>query len=204
MRNEDCVRDRRWIWLAIYCAGNAHGERLPPFILYKGKNLYQRWMQGGPAGAFYGISESGWMDASNFLSWFHKLFLPAVSHLTKTEPVVLFCDGHYSHISLELIREASANKVVLMCLPPNTRRLLQPLDVAVFAPLKMHGELETRGEHASKEEFPSLIAKLWDTSFLPKHYIHHYRWISCSRSCPLLSTACTAEYSAIDCIRTRP
>jgi len=111
-------------YITVHCAGNAHGERLPPFILYKGKNLYQRWMQGGPAGAVYGISESGWMDASNFLSWFHKLFLPAVLHLTKTGPVVLFFDGHYSHISFELIREARANKVVLMCLPPNTTHLL--------------------------------------------------------------------------------
>ena len=53
--------------ITVHCAGNAHRERLPPFILYKGKNLYHRWMQGGPAGAVYGISESGWMDANNFL-----------------------------------------------------------------------------------------------------------------------------------------
>jgi len=52
----------------------------------------------------------------------------------------------------------------------------------VFAPLKnawrailKQYKLETRGEHASKEEFPSLIAKLWDTSFLPKHCIGGFR-----------------------------
>ena len=169
-------------YITVHCAGNAHGERLPPFILYKGKNMYQRWMQGGPAGAVYGISESGWMDASNFLSWFCKLFLPAVAHLTKTAPVVLFFDGHYSHISMELINQARANKVVLMCFPPNTTHLLQPLDVGVFAPLKnawrailKQYKLETRGEHASKEVFPSLIAKLWETSFMPKHCIGGFR-----------------------------
>ena len=163
-------------YITVHCAGNAHGERLPPFILYKGKNMYQRWMQGGPAGAVYGTSESGWMDANNILSWFRKLFLPAVSH--RTAPVVLFFVGHYSHISIELIQQAQANRVVLMCLPPNTTHLLQPLDVRVFAPLKnawravlKQYKLETRGEHASKEVFPSLIAKLWETSFLPKHCI---------------------------------
>lgn len=49
-------------YITVHCAGCAHGERLPPFILYKGKNMYQRWMQGGPAAAVYGVSESGWME----------------------------------------------------------------------------------------------------------------------------------------------
>ena len=46
-------------YLTIHCAGCASGEQLPPFILYKGKSMYHRWMVGGPAGALYGISESG-------------------------------------------------------------------------------------------------------------------------------------------------
>ena len=93
-------------YTTVHVACSANGERLPPFILYKGKNMYRRWMEGGPAGAVYGVSESGWMDACSFLSWFKKLFCPAVSHLTSTGSVYLFMDGHHSHISLELIREA--------------------------------------------------------------------------------------------------
>jgi len=131
---------------------------LPPFILYKGKNMYRRWMVGGPAGARYGISESGWMDPANFLSRFLKLFLPAVSHLTKTGPVLLF-DGHYSHISLELIRAARQNNV-LLCLPPNTTHILQPLYVGVFSPLKTSWRkilklyrLQTKGQKAKRKLF---------------------------------------------------
>ena len=41
----------------VLAAGAADGTRLPPFILYKGVNLYARWTKGGPAGAVY-----GWMD----------------------------------------------------------------------------------------------------------------------------------------------
>ena len=99
------------------CAGCDSGEPLPPFILYKGKNMYCRWMVGSPARARYGISESGWMDPAEFLSWFLKLFM--LSHLIKTGPVLLFFDGHYSHISLELIRAARQNNVHFLCLPPN-------------------------------------------------------------------------------------
>ena len=78
-------------YITVHCAGSANRGRLPPFILHKGKNVYLKWVQGGPAAAaaVYGVSASvwmdqdGWMDSDNFLSWFKKLFLPAVSHLTK-------------------------------------------------------------------------------------------------------------------------
>ena len=157
-------------YITIHCAGCASGEPLPPFILYKGKNMYRRWMEGGPAGALYRINESGWMDPANFLSWFLKHFLPAVSHLTKTGPVLLFFDGHYSHISLELIRAARQNNVHLLCLPPNTTHILQPLDVGVFSPLKMNWRkvlklyrLQTKGQKANKETFPGLVRQLWDS-----------------------------------------
>ena len=74
-------------YITVHCGGSASGEKLPPFVLYKGKNLYQRWMVGGPSATLYGVSESGCMDGPNFLSWFTKLFLPAVNHLTATGPV---------------------------------------------------------------------------------------------------------------------
>ena len=123
-------------YITVLTAGSASGELLPPFILYKGKNLYQRWTSNGLAGACYGISESGWMDGINFLSWFKNQFIPAVRHLTASGPVFLIFDGHYSHISLDLIKTARASNIQLICLPPNTTHLLQPLDVGLFSVLK--------------------------------------------------------------------
>ena len=49
-----------------------------------------------------------------------------------------------------------------------TTHLLQPLDLGVFA--KVHGEASlkgTAGAHVTKELFPGLIPKLWETSFEP-------------------------------------
>ena len=115
------------------------------------------------------------MDGANFLSWFTKLFLSAVSYLTETAPVLLFLDGHHSHTSLELITRARSSNVLLLCLPPNTTHLLQPLDVGVFAQMKSDWRAiikrykpETKGQRVGKEDFPSLIAKLWDTFFTPQ------------------------------------
>lgn len=112
----------------------------------------------------------------------YKAVLASVSHLTPTGPVILYFDGHHSHISMELIRRARDNNIILLCLPPNTTHLLQPLDVGVFAPVKTcwrkilkQYKLETQGQHVSKEVFPSLIARLWESSFKPEHFIGSFR-----------------------------
>ena len=154
-------------YITVLTACSAAGDILPPFILYKGKNLYQRWLMGGPVGSFYGVSESGWMDSINFLSWFHNQFMSAVRPLTESGPVVLIFDGHYSHVSLELIKLARDNNIHLLCLPPNTTHILQPLDVGLFAVLKKNWrkvlkeyQLQTKGGKACKETFPKLLTNL--------------------------------------------
>ncbi|XP_065891572.1 tigger transposable element-derived protein 2-like [Dysidea avara] len=116
--------------------GSASGRRLPPFTVYKAKHMYDTWKQGGPPGAAYSVSSSGWMEGANFLSWFTKIFLKEVELLLQNGPVILFVDGHHSHINLELINVAREHKVHIMCLPPNLTHILQPMDVGVFRPLK--------------------------------------------------------------------
>ena len=64
--------------IIVLGGGCADGTRLPPFAMYKGKNLWNRWMQSGPSACMYSVSDSGWMESGNFLEWFQKMFLPAV------------------------------------------------------------------------------------------------------------------------------
>jgi len=45
-------------YFTVLGARSAGGVRLPYFV-YKGKNLWSRWMQGGPAGSLYSVSDSG-------------------------------------------------------------------------------------------------------------------------------------------------
>ena len=133
-------------------------------------------VKGGPE-AIYGVSESGWTDACNFLSWFLMLVCPAVSHLTSSGPIFLFIDSHHLHISLQLIRAAKKTNVQVFCLLPNCTHALQPLDIGVIAPLKRtwphilkKSKLESKTQNASKKVFPSLICQLWEQSFMAKQY----------------------------------
>ena len=145
----------------VLAAGAADGTRLPPFLLYKGAHLYARWTKNGPAGALYGVSGSKWMEGANFKNWFEKLFVPAVSSLLSTGAVVLFVDGHHSHLTMELIQAARSH---LFCLPPHTTHILQPLDVGVYGPVKKtwksilkEHRLTTLAGHVTIEDFPGYI-----------------------------------------------
>lgn len=104
------------------------------------------------------------------------MFIPATKDLTIKYPVVLFFDGHHSHLSLKLIKMARENRIHLICFPPHCTHIMQPLDVSVFGPIKdawrkllKEFQLKTCAATLTKEDFPSLICKLWEVSFLPSH-----------------------------------
>ena len=139
---------------------------MPPFTVYKGKNLYHTWTEGGPKGAYYGVSESGWMQDFNFEAWFISSFCAHVAEFEK--PVCLMFDGHNSHLTYNTVKHAIAEKIVLLCLPPHSSHALQALDVGVFKSLKSqwtkvlqdHSRI-SRHENVDKTVFPKLLAKLW-------------------------------------------
>lgn len=100
---------------------------MPPLVIYKGKHLYSTWTNDVPDGVLYSVSESGWMEGTNFLCWFKKGFLPAVHELLKTGPMILFSDSHHSHLNLEFIELARKSNVH----PSHTSHFLQALDFGV-------------------------------------------------------------------------
>ena len=168
--------------ITILACGSAIGEKLPPYIVYKGKNLMIAHTQGGPRDTRYSMSDSGWMEGANFVEWFRNVFLPAVEDIRHTGPVVLFLDGHQSHTTLGLVEEARDKGIVRYTFPPHTTHLLQPLDVGVFGPLKhvwsqilKEFKLETLAAKVDKRAFPSLVAKMWPRVLLLEHLIGGFR-----------------------------
>ena len=85
-------------------------------------------------------------------------------------------------MSIRLVELARSSNVHLFCLPPHTTHLLQPLDVGVFGPVKnawrivlKEHQIATCASTVTKQEFPYLLAKLWDRSFLPQHFTSGFR-----------------------------
>jgi len=81
-------------------------------------------------------NESGWMTSECFL-----LYLEHFSKYVKSTPgcpVLLLLDNHASHVSLQAINYSRENHITMLGFPPHTTHKLQPLDVAVFGPLKTY------------------------------------------------------------------
>ena len=83
----------------------------------------------------------------NFL-W--KVFL---QYCGSQRPVLLFVDGHASHITIDVIDLARENSIILFCLPPHTTHALQPLDVSVFKSLKSHFSKAVHALSFTKKDF---------------------------------------------------
>ncbi|KAJ4436215.1 hypothetical protein ANN_18845 [Periplaneta americana] len=106
----------------------------PPYVAYKGERMFDAYAAGGPPGARFNVSKSGWFDMNLFLDWFQKCFLPAAKKLEGKK--ILIADNLSSHVSLEVLRLCQVHDIRFIFLPANSTHLLQPLDVAVFAPVK--------------------------------------------------------------------
>ena len=158
-----------------YCC-NAAGNFMPPFVIYKAKTLYQSWTEDGPIGAKYTVSPSGWMESLQFTEWFKSIYTEGTKQLEG--PNILFVDGHGSHVSLEVIDLAIANKTSLICLPAHSSAHFQPLDRAVYRDVKRCWKSnldtfykKTRAMSVTKQNFPSLLNGLYEHAFKPHHAV---------------------------------
>ena len=50
---------------------------------------------------------------------------------------MLVLDGHESHVNAEFEEYCKENNIITICLPPHSSHLTQPLDVGLFAALKV-------------------------------------------------------------------
>jgi DDE superfamily endonuclease len=151
----------------ILALASASGRHYPPFVIFKGKNLYDVWMVGGPSDALYGTSDNGWMNTDLFTHWFKNGFLKWTEG--QPRPLLLIFDGHMTHISLAVLELAIANEVHILCLPAHCSHLLQPLDVGVFKSAKDEWRKilkewykDSRMKSIDKGQFSKLLAKLYN------------------------------------------
>ena len=136
--------------ITLLCGASAAGVALPPMIIFSKSFPGGSYRFDGPGDAVYAKSDSGWIDSELFLSWMKKVFL---RHCGSQRPVLLFVDGHASHITLDVIDSARENNVILFCLPPHTTHALQPLDVSVFRSLKSHFSKAVHALSFTKKDF---------------------------------------------------
>lgn len=169
----------------VLACGNANGDKLPPFIIFKGKYVWQNWIpEHDYPGTVYTAQKKGWMEGELFLKWFTECFLPFVKTLEErnNKKVVLIYDGAGVHTSFALSKAAVDNGVVLVKLPANVTHYMQPLDKCVFKPIKtawnnemLRFNRDFPGQLLPNSEFSSKLKIIWETSFKSEYLISGFR-----------------------------
>ena len=103
-----------------------------------GENLSSTWI---PADIALTSNFSCWNFSCNsrgysWLGMVAALCEAATREKADGQTWVLICDGHGSHVNADFIRHCREHDIVLLILPPHSSHLTQPLNVAVFGPLK--------------------------------------------------------------------
>ncbi|TXB97478.1 hypothetical protein FocTR4_00012009 [Fusarium oxysporum f. sp. cubense] len=126
-------------WITILECISATGKVLRPLVIFKGKTVQQQhfpekldfledWE--------FTCSEKGWTNNHIALIWLKTVFIPSTKPENPKEPRLLILDGHGSHMTEDFLFECYNNNIFVLFLPAHASHVLQPLDVAVFGPLK--------------------------------------------------------------------
>lgn len=135
-------------------AANASGALAPTMILFPYKQripgeIYRKL----PTNWAAGRTDTGWMNQDTFYLYLRDVFHPWLMKKKIVLPVIVFVDGHKSHVSDLSTEFCKKSGIILICLSPNTTQITQPLDVSFFRPLKLFWNqllTEWRIDHAGE------------------------------------------------------
>nr|CAH7753589.1 unnamed protein product [Callosobruchus chinensis] len=97
-------------------------------------------------------------------------------------PVILFLDGHKSHLNYQLSLLCNELQIEIISLYPNATRILQPCDVSIFRPMKEAWRQSVReweeqhpGEVVNKAVFARILEKAVDFSTKTETVINGFK-----------------------------
>lgn len=106
------------------------------------------------------------MTSELFLHWLHHFAADVPQR-----PLLLLCDGHNSHVNLDVIRAAQQHGITMLKFPSHTTHVLQPLDVSGFMSLKTLWDDQVgtyQLQHGfgaiSKRKLADLLSGIWNTA----------------------------------------
>lgn len=167
--------------LTTLICGNARGMLAPPMVMFSFKRIPNHVVRNMPQEWAVGRSDNGWMTGESFYEYIANIFHPWLVKNNIQFPVALFVDGHSSHLTMALSDFCVENQIELVALFPNSTHIIQPMDVAVFRPLKsawktaVHNwRLENNGSRLKREHFGTILNKALEainfSSILPNGF----------------------------------
>lgn len=157
--------------LTTLLMGNAAGEVAPPMVVVNLKRIPKSMTESVPSSWAIGRSDNGWMTSQTFFEYFSMVFYPWLLEKKFEFPIIVFMDGHVSHLTLPLSEFCSDKNIELIALYPNSTHFLQPMDVAMFHPLKAAWKkavykwrIENSGTRLKRDNFCPLLKTILEST----------------------------------------
>lgn len=168
--------------LTVLFTFSAAGETTPPLIIYPYKRMPRDIADSIPEGFTVSCSDTGWMKTELFFEYIANCFYPQLKSRNIKFPVILYVDGHKTHLDRKLSEICSKFQIILIALYPNATRILQPADVSTFKPLKdgwRKGVIAWRrlnpNAELTKREFAPLLKCVLDKTLNSSIIINGFR-----------------------------
>lgn len=88
-----------------------------------------------PHGGSAELGNTGMMSAEIFMKWYNEFV--TFTQPTEDSPVVLLLDPRFEYLrTLGFFKKSRQQHVEILCFPPMTAHILQPLDVTFIAPMR--------------------------------------------------------------------
>jgi DDE superfamily endonuclease len=149
-------------------------------VIYKGKHLQGHWFDSNaPKDWLVTTSPKGWTSNALGLKWLEYFELTTRSQDNRYRFLIL--DGHGSYLTPEFQDFCSQHKIILLCLPLYTLYILQPLNIAIFSPLKYYfsrtieRRLQAGAMNFLKAEFLETYQKVHPQAFTMKNIKSGFR-----------------------------
>ena len=158
---------------------SAAGQILKPTIIFPGVRWsFKPWEDFKEAD--YAQTANGWINSDTFIKWLKYTFFPAVQHLER--PIVLFLDGHTSHVNMGVYNFGKEKKIVVYVLPSHASHIIQPLDLVFFGSLK-HEWKQAVNDYQSiskfaqvtKQTFTIVFAEAWRRAYSVEKCVNAFR-----------------------------
>ena len=126
------------------------------------------------------ISSNGWTTNGLALKWL-KHSDAHTKERTVSAYRLLIMDGHGSHNTKEFLDYCEEQKIIVLCMPPHSSHLLQPLNVGCFAALKRayYTEMESWSRHArtqvKKETFLPTFRIAFDNAITKENIVASFK-----------------------------
>jgi hypothetical protein len=148
-------------WVTVIETVCASGIAIPPLVIFEAVMHQAAWYKNGilPHDWAIGVSENGWTTNEIGLWWLQNVFDKHTKDRTSGCYRLLILDGHGSHVTPEFDQYCMDHSIIVLCMPPHSSHLLQPLDVGCFSVLKRsYGRLVEQKmslgvNHIDKQEF---------------------------------------------------